>query len=227
MTFSDPAGRTGGTGVPAWQARALERSLADVRALSVERLGRFVDAARDLATETASSEFTVQQVVARAGLSLKAFYRYFEGKDELLFALIEEDSRIGAALLTDMVDEAGDAPHDRLHAYVDGLFHFLTVGPRGYVSVLVHEHRRLALASPAKMREALAPFHDLLEHELAAAAEAGLVRPGDFRRDAINVFEIVLTNMAEVVLDDVSPSDAADYVWSFCWSGLEAKGARG
>lgn len=220
-TTAEPLTSRDAERVPSWQARALERSLADARAQSVQRLGRFVDAARELATATASSDFTVQQVVARSGLSLKSFYRYFGGKDELLFAMLEEDSRLGAALLADLISPDGD-PEERLRSYIDELFNFLSVGPRGYVSVLVREHRRLSIADPAKMRAALAPFHDLLERELTAAAAEGLVRPGDFRHDAINVFELVLSNINEVVLgaDEVSPGDAAGYVWDFCWSGL-------
>ena len=63
------------------------------------------------------------------------------------------------------------------------------------------------------------------ERELAAASEAGVVRPGDFHRDALNVFELVLSNINEVVLgsDDVSPGDAARYVWEFCWAGLSSE----
>jgi AcrR family transcriptional regulator len=217
MSFSTPPT----VPVPSWQSRALDRSLAETRARSVERLGQFVDAARDLATETASPDFTVQQIVVRAGLSLKSFYRYFEGKDDLLFALLEEDSRVGASLLAAMVEEQRE-PADRLHAYIDGLFQFLVVGPRGYVSVLVREHRRLSLASPDKMRAALAPFHELLERELTAAEAVGVVRSGDFRRDAITVFDLVLSNFYDVVLgpDDVDPDSASRYVWEFCWSGL-------
>ena len=33
------------------------------------------------------SEFTVQEVVERSGQSLRGFYQYFDGKDELLLAL--------------------------------------------------------------------------------------------------------------------------------------------
>ena len=77
---------------PGWQDRALDRTLADARARDVERMERCVAAARELATETASAAFTVAQIAARAGLSLKSFYRCFPGKDELLLALLEDDS---------------------------------------------------------------------------------------------------------------------------------------
>jgi AcrR family transcriptional regulator len=207
--------------VPAWQVRALDRSLADARARSVERLSQFVDAARLLATETGSPDFTVQQVVEGAGLSLKSFYRYFAGKDDLLLALLEEDSGIGAGMLMEYVEEQSD-PVERLRAYVGGLFTFLAVGDRGYVSVLMREQRRLSELSPQKMRGALAPFLELLEAEMAAAAAAGVIRSGDFERDALMVFDVVLSMMHQVVFGQnaLQPAEAGDYVWNFCWSGL-------
>src|ERR1700722_3726651 len=82
-----------------WQDRALDRSLADARARDVERMERCVAAARELANQTSSAAFTVAQVAATANVSLKAFYRCFPGKDELLLALLEDDSRIGARVL--------------------------------------------------------------------------------------------------------------------------------
>ena len=79
MTFSESAheaadGPSAGR-VASWQARALERSLADARARDVERMERLVDAARQLANESGSAAFTVAQVAERAALSLKSFYR--------------------------------------------------------------------------------------------------------------------------------------------------------
>ena len=59
------------------------------------RPDRLVQAARELANDTGSAAFTVAQVTAQAELSLKSFYRCFRGKDELLLALIEADSRLG------------------------------------------------------------------------------------------------------------------------------------
>src|SRR3981189_3000999 len=88
---------------PSWQRRALDRSMAGVRARSVERLSLFVHAARELAIETESSAFTVQQVVVRSRQSLKSFYRYFDGKDALLIALIEQDCSVGAQVLERML----------------------------------------------------------------------------------------------------------------------------
>src|ERR1700694_1485719 len=123
MAFSPPANPDGAPAVVAdpapagWQARALGRTLADARARDVERMERCVAAARELATETTSAAFTVAQIASRAGLSLKSFYRCFPGKDELLLALIEDDSQIGAHALAERVGKR-ESSEAALHACV-------------------------------------------------------------------------------------------------------------
>jgi len=216
---------------PAWQERALARSLGDARARSVERLALFVDAARGLAAQTGAATFTVQQVVVGSGQSLKSFYRYFEGKDDLLLALVEEDCHVGARILRARVDREDD-PTERLRAWVTGLFDLMAVGEAGYVSVLVREHRRLGELRPADMDRALAPFITFLADELVVAMDAGVARRGDPDRDARTVFSVVLSEIHELVLGRHAPGavvgttrsalirESAEYVWQFCWTGL-------
>jgi len=201
-----------------WRDRALERSLEPARTRSVARLERFIEAARDLANETGSAAFTVAQVTARAGLSLKSFYRCFAGKDDLLVALIEEDSRIGAALLTDLVDRHTDRSA-RVRAYVVGVFEMLThPGALGYAGMLVREHRRLSEERPEDLRAALAPMIAVLESEIAALDQAeGSREP---TRDAELVFALVLEGIHDVALGRVGPLEQAAYLWGFCWPAI-------
>jgi AcrR family transcriptional regulator len=204
-----------------WRERALERSLEGPRARSVDRLERLVAAARDLANESGSSAFTVAQVTQRAGQSLKSFYRCFAGKDDLLVALLEEDSRLGASILSETVDAHAD-PDARLRAYVVGVFELLThPGALGYAGVLVREHRRLSESRPDDLRRALAPMVDLLAREIAAGAEQGVVASRDPQRDAQTVFAIVLEGIGDVTLGRVAPLDQANYLWRFCRAALE------
>ena len=104
MAFSRGAANPTPAGA-GWQDRALDRTLADARARDVERMERCVEAARELASETGSASFTVAQIASRAGLSLKSFYRCFPGKDELLLALLEDDSHRGARELAQRIGE--------------------------------------------------------------------------------------------------------------------------
>lgn len=56
-----------------------------------ERRGQFITAARDLAAERAYRGVTVDDVCARATLSKGAFYGYFDSKQDLLVAIMEQD----------------------------------------------------------------------------------------------------------------------------------------
>src|SRR5262245_16775043 len=162
---------------------------ASASAVLDTRPERFVDAARDLANETGGAAFTVAQVTARAGLSLKSFYACFGGKDDLLVALLATESRIGAEILDQQIVTSDDA--DDVHAYVTGLFEMLLVpGAVGYAGVLVREHRRLVEHDAAGQRAALAPLVELL---------ARLVDTADASRDAETMFAVLLDGIHDVV----------------------------
>jgi AcrR family transcriptional regulator len=214
MAFSPSANRAA---APAgWQDRALDRTLAGARARDVERMERCVAEARRLANETTSAGFTVAQVAGRAGLSLKSFYRCFPGKDELLLALLEDDSHIGARVLAERLAAHPD-PVEALHAYVTELIALASLpGAVGYAGVLVREHRRLSEHHPLELRGALAPLVELLATHIAGATETT-----DAGRDAETMFRVLLQGIDDVVVGRVDdPSALSEYLWRFCWSGL-------
>ncbi len=203
--------------------QAIARSLEAPHARSVERLERFLAAARDLANEEGSASFTVAQVTAQAGLSLKSFYRCFAGKDDLLVALLEHDSRLGAGILGAQV-EAHSGAVARVRAYVFGVFELLThPGAIGYARMLVQEHRRLSEERPDELRVALAPMVDLLSAQLAFAVDAGESTSPDPARDAQMLFVLVLEGVHDVGLGKVEPLEQAEYLWRF---GAQAVGIR-
>jgi AcrR family transcriptional regulator len=179
------------------------------------RAERFVDAARDLANETGSSAFTVAQVTARAGLSLKSFYACFGGKDDLLVALLATESQVGAGILEQQVTASRDP--DPVHAYVTGLFEMLLVpGAVGYAGVLVREHRRLVEHDAASQRAALAPLIELLARLLDSPDPER-----DPSRDADTMFAILLDGIHDVVVgrsDD--PRELGEYLYGFCMFGV-------
>jgi AcrR family transcriptional regulator len=211
-----------------WRDRALARSLEPARARSADRLERLVVAARDLANETGSASFTVAQVAARAGVSLKVVYRYFASKDDLLVALLEEDSRIGAALLSDAVAAHTD-PLARLRAAVTGVFELITLpGALGYAGVLIREQRRLAESRPETLAQALAPMIDVLADAFQETVAAGLAEAADPRRTARTVFALVLDGLHEVVLGRAEPLEEAAFLWRCTWGGVrgDARSSR-
>src|ERR1700704_5502847 len=78
---------------PAWRERAVSRSLNAARSRAEQRVQRFLDAAFALIDEKGTTEFTIQEVIDRSKQSLRGFYQYFDTKDELVLALLEETVR--------------------------------------------------------------------------------------------------------------------------------------
>jgi AcrR family transcriptional regulator len=176
-----------------------------------DRRGLFVAAARALADETGSAAFTVAQLTTRAGLSLKAFYACFQSKDDLLLALLGEDSRMGAEVLAGVIgDRSG--PH-AINAYVSGLFAMLTPqGAVGYAGVLVREYRRLIEFHDDELRDAVAPLVDLLARDIES---------DDPKRDARTMFGVLLDGIHDVVVGRVTDaSELASYLERFCTRGV-------
>src|ERR1700681_3069288 len=183
---------------------------------------RLVETARELVWDAGGPTFTVNQVVAAAGTSLKSFYRCFPGKDELLVALFEDDSRRGADALASMVDVEAE-PLERLRVVVVGLFRFLTVDGRlPYAAALVREHLRLAESHPDQLRGVLQPFVGVFEDAVAAAQRSGAIRAGDARRDARTLFHLVLSHLHALICHqiDESPTELGDELWAFCAAAL-------
>ncbi len=172
--------------------------------------------------ETGAPVFTVTQVVAATGTSLKSFYRCFESKDELLVALFEDDARHGAEALAGAVDRYDD-PVDRVRCAVEGLFGFITVDGRlPYAAALVREHLRLSESRPDELRAVLQPFVEIFRAELDAAGRSGALRVEDAGRTARTLFHLVVSHLHALICHQIedSPTDVADDLWAFCAAAL-------
>src|SRR4051794_6543803 len=101
---------------PDWRERAVSRSLNAARSRAEERVQRLLDAAFELIDEKGSTDFTIQEVVERSKQSLRGFYEYFDGKDELMLALFEETVREAVADIEGAVAAQTD-PLARLRAF--------------------------------------------------------------------------------------------------------------
>jgi AcrR family transcriptional regulator len=199
----------------------------DGRAADVDRSSRFIAAATDALAETGRLDFTVQRVVARAGLSLRSFYKHFASKEELLLALFEEVIGAFAASLRAEV-EAEDDPLDRLRAYVAGFFgRAQQAQPMGGRALALY-HLRMADDRQDDFARALQPQIDLLREIVDAGVAAGR-----FRTDVgpaaltllvtetlifaaqMSVFEISLTG-TQLGLDDL---------WAWCEQAVTPRDA--
>jgi len=182
---------------PAWRERAVSRSLKAARSRAEQRVQRFLDAAFELIDEKGTTDFTIQEVVDRSKQSLRAFYEYFDGKDELVIALFEETVREADEDIRKAVDAETD-PLERLRAFAVRLHEWCdpVEAPRKRGS---HSRRpisefsmRVAANRGDRFRAALAPQTHLLRELIDDAAAAGAVRVSDTRRAAALVMQMVM-----------------------------------
>jgi AcrR family transcriptional regulator len=212
---------------PAWRQRAVSRSLSAARVRAEERVQRFLDAAFELIDEKGTTEFTIQEVIERSKQSLRAFYQYFDGKDELLLALFEENVRESVEDLREAV-ETGSGPIGRLRAFAIRLHEWCepaeTPRRRG-----AHNRRpisefslQLAVHHPERVRAALAPISRLLVELLDAAVAADAIRVADTRRAALLIQQTVMNSwLGNQLVPSPRLRVTAEETWNFCLHGLD------
>jgi AcrR family transcriptional regulator len=212
--------------VPAWRERAVSRSLDAARSRAEERVQRFLDAAFALVDEKGTTEFTIQEVVDRSKQSLRGFYEYFDGKDELVLALFEETVREAETDISDTVEAATD-PLERLRAFTIRLHEWCDPGETGRKHG--HHNRRpisefsmrLAGDHSERVRAALAPLAHRLRELVDAAAEAGAIHVTDPRRATALVQQTVMYSwFGNRLIEDPKHRLTAEETWAFCLHGL-------
>ena len=211
---------------PAWRERAVARSLNAARFRAEQRVQRFLDAAFELIDEKGTTEFTIQEVVDRSKQSLRSFYEYFDGKDELVLALFEESVREADDDIRAAVDAESD-PLDRLQAFAIRLHEWCDPGetPRKRGT---HNRRaisdfsmRLAVNHSERVRAALAPLSHLLHELIEAAAAAGAIHVDDSRRATALVQQTVMYSwFGNRFVDNPKLRLTAEETWEFCLRGL-------
>lgn len=222
-----------------WEERSVHRIQEPGRAQFLERSRRIVDAAYDLLAESGLEGLTIRAVLNKTGLSRRAFYERFEGKDDLVLAVFEQTIQHAASQFGNLVKEHSD-PVERLHRIVT----LIVLGKSGWPMVgegpeteassrrgaaLSREHLRLAESRPRDLQVALRPLIDLLADQLAAGMAAGQVREGDPERLAALLYNLVSTTVhTELLAQEGIRSDRerrmklAEDVWEFCRRAISA-----
>ena len=178
-----------------WHERTVERSLKAARERAISRGDKFITAAGELLRTTGKTDFTVQQVVDRSGMSLRSFYHHFATKDDLLLALIEDTMQRYLADIRPRVDAESD-PVEQLRLVLLTSFRNPESGdPANRGLVLFHWH--LAESRTEEFVATLAPQVDLIAEVLTAG-----VAQGRFRTDiSVPALATMVTNMLISLID--------------------------
>lgn len=216
--------------VPAlWEERSAKRVLETGREQILERSRKIVEAAYDLLEEEGLEGLTIRAVLTKTGLSRRAFYERFEGKDDLVLAVFEQTIRKATQFFSELISKLED-PMERLKVVLT----FIVLG-KGMIptansthghrrgAALSREHLRLAESRPQDLQVALRPLIALIAQELADGMTAGVVRKDDPQRLAVLVYNVVSTTVHSELLasenlqpDQASTTRLANDIWEFC-----------
>ncbi len=104
------------TTVPAGAVRSAERAVEARYSAYLDEAQRLIQAGIEEIREKGGVDPRVADIVKRAGLSNKAFYRHFKSKDELLLAVLEEGMQRLHEEFDHRLDEQS-APLDRVREW--------------------------------------------------------------------------------------------------------------
>ncbi|MCB0941208.1 MAG: TetR/AcrR family transcriptional regulator [Mycobacterium sp.] len=195
-------------------AAAVVRALDDRQREATEEVERILAAAVRVMQRVSPEAPRVSEIIAEAGVSNKAFYRYFAGKDDLMLAAMER----GVALVVSYLEHQmakERRPQDKIARWIRGALAQvvdpeLTNTSRALVIQLTStDNGRLA------QEEIVGTLRNLL---LEPIRELG--RP-DPQRDADAVFNCTLGAMRGYLDSSRQPGRRdIDHVVGFCLAGL-------
>jgi AcrR family transcriptional regulator len=209
--------------IPEWKQQSVDRSLQAARARAQVRSDRFVNAALELMQEQGATDFTVQDVVETARMSIRTFYNFFASKDDLLVAV--HQTILSDYLFPRLRERCAAEPDPvlRLRAYIEAIYE-LTSSPQPGARALTTYHYRLLETRPDELERASAPQVDLIVETIRAAADAGRLRSGIAPEKAAQlVHDTVIAWVHNRILGSENRVAATvDELWEFCASGIGA-----
>ncbi len=193
---------------------AVERALDDRQREATEEVERILAAAVRVMERVAPEPPRVSDIVAEAGSSNKAFYRYFAGKDDVILAVMERGVAIVVSYLQHQMAKER-TPADRVRRWVEGALaqvadpHLISMSRAAAGQVSAATDWRAA--DDAIMR----PLRDLLTEPVAALGSR------DIERDVDAVFLCTVSAMRRYLDSAQRPGrDDVNHLVKFCLRGL-------
>lgn len=190
---------------------AVERALDDRQRGATEEVERILAAAVRVMERVAPEPPRVSDIVAEAGSSNKAFYRYFAGKDDLILAVMERGIAIVVSYLQHQMAKA-PMPEDRIARWIEGTL--AQVADPHLISMSRAVAGQLSNWLAAD-REMMRPLRELLVEPVAALGST------DIERDVEAVYGGTVAMMRRYVGSADRPGrEDIEHLVKFCLLGL-------
>jgi len=113
-----------------------------------------LDTARHLLVQDGYSNLSMRKIASEIDYSATSIYLYFDNKDVLLHALIDEGMKQLFEALSNVAEQHEDAPLERLEALCGGFISFGLSNPEYYEIMFQLRPERMERYPPEKYREA-------------------------------------------------------------------------
>jgi AcrR family transcriptional regulator len=193
-------------------AAAVVRALDDRQREATEEVERILSAAITVMQRISPDAPRVSDIVAAAGVSNKAFYRYFAGKDDLMLAVMERGVGLVVSYLQHQMAKES-TPEGKISRWISGALAQVAdpelIGMSRAVIGQMSDKRRMG------EEETMAAMRDLL---VAPIRDLGSADP---QRDADAVFVCTVGTMRRYVNSTDQPGRKdINHLVGFCLRGL-------
>jgi AcrR family transcriptional regulator len=193
-------------------AAAVVRALDDRQREATEEVERILSAAITVMQRVSPDAPRVSDIVAAAGVSNKAFYRYFAGKDDLMLAVMERGVALVISYLQHQMAKES-TPAGKISRWISGALAQVAdpelIGMSRAVIGQMSDKRRMG------EEETMAAMRDLL---VAPIRDLGSADP---QRDADAVFVCTVGTMRRYVNSTDQPGRKdINHLVGFCLRGL-------
>jgi AcrR family transcriptional regulator len=179
--------------------------------------GMLMDAAMRVMAANGYAGMSVGDVLSEAGLSTRAFYRHFDGREALLAALIRRDSEAVGGSLERAVDNAA-GPLAALDAWLESHLDVFYEPRRAARTALFSSPAVMAaLPLASELEEMRQIFCQPLIEVLRAGHESGILRSPTPEADAYSLFTLVSAVANGGDRQFLSRSEAKAHVMRFSW----------
>jgi len=198
-------------------ASAVDRALAKQREDATKEVEAILDATLRIAERSAPAAPRVADIVAEAKTSNQAFYRYFDGKEDLMNAVMERGIRRVQTYVAHLMEKEPD-PLEKVAAWIRGMLTQVTdetaARQSAAVSMQLGWHNRHTTGQRA-VSELGSLLVDPIRHAGSETAEL----------DAQVIEEAVLGTTNRHLRQATTPDpDECDHLVSFCLRGLALGG---
>jgi AcrR family transcriptional regulator len=190
-----------------------------------DELRLLFDAAFSVMEQNGFQDMTVADILAKAGVSTRSFYRHFGSKDELLCAMYRREAESAAERLQTAVDKAGN-PRQALETWIDAI---VSIGHNrkkaARAAVLGSSSAARAEGYADETRHAAKLLCAPLEAILSEGARDGSFPAADPETDAplIQAVTMAAAGLSPLHAGKWTRPHARDHVLSFCLRALGAE----